>query len=189
MATHCTSDCLIAPSPWIQRFIDLCAPKSHALDVAAGPGRHTAWMLLKGFRVTSVDIDVRQLEPLVGQPGLTLECRDLENEPWPYAPESFDVIVVTFYLHRAHFKHYWESLKPGGLFLMETFTQANQAIWGRPRNPDHYLKPRELLTLCPPEASLIAYEEGLTNEDRAVQRIVWAKPGPCDPYAYRLQAS
>ena len=109
-------------------------------------------------------------------------------EPWPYAEEAFDAIIVTNYLYRAHFPHYWRSLKSGGLFLMETFTTVNTAIWGRPRSPEHVLQPGELLRLAPPEARICAYEEGLNADELGLERIVWLKPGDAEVLALRLGA-
>ena len=107
---------------------------------------------------------------------------------WPYAEEAFDAIIVTNYLYRAHFSHYWRSLKSGGLFLMETFTTVNTAIWGRPRSPEHVLQPGELLRLAPQEARICAYEEGLNADELGLERIVWLKPGDAEVLALRLGA-
>ena len=89
-------------------------------------------------------IDLTGVEALAELPNVTLECRDLEGEPWPWEAERFAGIVVTNYLHRPHFPHYWDSLMPGGVLIMETFTEANMMIWEHPRNPDHYLTEGEL---------------------------------------------
>lgn len=182
----CHCDAMMRPSAWVMRFAVLLPRRAHVLDVACGEGRHTAYFALRGARVTAVDIDLHAIEPLAGAPGITLECRDLEKEPWPYADEAFDAIVVTNYLHRPHFEHYMRSLRPGGVFIMETFTKANGLIWGRPRNPAHYLLERELLMLTPAEAHIVAYEEGMTTEDHAVARIVWTKPADAEPYGQPL---
>lgn len=166
------------PSSWVKRFTPLFDKREEVLDLAAGEGRHTAWLLLSGFRVRAVDQDVSALEPLVGIEALRLECRDLENEPWPYENETFGAIVVTNYLHRAHFPYYWSSLRLGGHFVMETFTRANKAIWGRPSRPEHFLEEGELLRLTPSGARIVAFESGETLRGVAVERIVWQKPGP-----------
>lgn len=179
-------NCMRYPSAWVMRFADELPPRARVLDLACGEGRHTGLFLMKGFRVTAVDIDLSYVEPLAGTPELTLECRDLENEPWPYGKDMFDAIVVTNYLHRPHFPHYAESLAPGGLFIMETFTETNTRIWGRPRNPEHYLLPGELLKLAPKDARIVAYEEGLTTLDYGVERIVWMKPGRAERLAVSL---
>ncbi len=185
-APVCDCGALMRPSAWVMRFAGLVSRHARVLDVACGEGRHTAFFALRGAAVTAVDIDLRAVECLAGASGITLECRDLEAEPWPYEDESFDAIIVTNYLHRAHFPHYWRTLKPGGVFIMETFTKANGLIWGRPRNPEHYLLERELLRLAPEAAHIVAYEEGMTTEDHAVARIVWTKPAPAEPYGEPL---
>lgn len=187
MASNCVSNCMELPSAWLMRFAPLLARRAEVLDVACGQGRHSAYLALRGCRVTAVDIDAAEVEAgFAGNPDVVVECRDLENEAWPYAPERFDAVIVFNYLWREHFPHYWSSLRPGGLFLMETFTKANAAIWGRPKNPAHFLNERELLTLLPPEAHIIAYEEGLTVDDRAVERIAAVKPAGAEPYAWAL---
>lgn len=184
----CTCNCSALPSAWVMRFLSILPRGARILDVAAGEGRHTSLFLLEGFNVTAVDVDVSNLEPLVGTLGLTLECRDLEAEPWPYGKEAFDGIVVTNYLHREHFPHYWESLAPGGIFLMETFLRSNEYIWGRPKNPAHGFENGELLRLMPEGARIIAYEEGMASDNRLVARIAFAKPGRVEPYGYPLRA-
>ena len=181
-------NCMRYPSAWVMRFADELPARARVLDLACGEGRHTGLFLMKGCRVTAVDIDLSHVEALAGTPGLTLECRDLENEPWPYGEDQFDAIVVTNYLHRPHFPHYFASLAPGGLFIMETFTEVNTRIWGRPRNQDHYLLPGELLRLAPSDVRIVAYEEGLTELDYGVERIVWMKPGPVEKLAISLGA-
>ena len=122
MAKNPYAQALNQPSPWVMRWRHLLSHHGQILDLACGGGRHTALLALENFDVLAVDIDVTQVEPLGDLPNVTIECRDLENEPWPWEAERFAGIIVTNYLHRPHFAHYWESLAPGGLFLMETFT-------------------------------------------------------------------
>ncbi|MFU0841167.1 MAG: Methyltransf-11 domain-containing protein [Burkholderia sp.] len=173
------------PSDWVLRWKHLIG-RGEVLDVACGQGRHTAMLRLEGRQVLACDIDVSDVEWLSDDPLVTVECRDLENEPWPWAPERFAGIIVTNYLCRKHFPHYWESLRPEGIFIMETFTEANGMIWGHPKNPDHFLKEGELLSLMPRGARLIAYEEGVKPSGWCVARTVWAKPGDATPYGYDL---
>lgn len=90
-------NCMRYPSAWVMRFADELPARARVLDLACGEGRHTGLFLMKGCRVTAVDIDLSHVEALAGTPGLTLECRDLENEPWPYGEDQFDAIVVTNY--------------------------------------------------------------------------------------------
>ena len=139
MARNDYSECFTRPSPWVLCWKHLLPRQGEVLDVACGPGRHTALLALEGHRVLACDIDLTGVEALAELPNVTLECRDLEGEPWPWEAERFAGIVVTNYLHRPHFPYYWDSLMPGGVLIMETFTEANMMIWEHPRNPDHYL--------------------------------------------------
>ncbi len=166
----------LSPLPWVRRFEHYIPRGGEVLDIACGGGRHSAYMLLKGHQVLGVDAMTDDIAPLVGTPGFTLEKRDLEADPWPYEPNRFSAIVVSYYLHREHFPHYFESLKPGGLFIMETFTEENTRRSGRPRSPDHFLYLGELARLMPEGAQMLAYDETDTEVGTAVARIVWRKP-------------
>ena len=186
MFTPGSCPAMITPSRWVTRFAPLIRPRGHVLDVACGAGRHTAWFLLNGFSVTAVDVDVRAMEPLVGTPGLTVEARDLEGEEWPWEAERFDAIVVTNYLFRDHFEHYWRSLREGGIFIMETFLRANRDIWGRPARDAHSWAENEILGFIPAGARLVALEQGITSRNLARCRLAYAKPSRAEPLAYPL---
>ena len=64
-------------------------------------------------------------------------------------PATFDLIVVTRYLHRPLFPRLVEALAPGGVLVYETFL-VGQAERGHPRNPAFLLEPGELLRLVHP---------------------------------------
>lgn len=158
-----------APSPWVTRFAPLIAPGGAVLDVAAGSGRHTRFMVERGHPVTAVD---RDTAALAHEPGVTIVQADLEDgSPWPLAGRTFAGIVVTNYLHRPLFPRLLESLLPGGVLLYETFARGNEQF-GRPRNPDFLLKPGELLEAFA-ALTVVAYEHGRVESPRpkVVQRI------------------
>ncbi len=70
---------------------------------------------------------------------------DLEGGAWPLAGRQFDAVIVVHYLHRPLFPHLLaEAVAPGGVLIYETFARGNEQF-GRPRNPDFLLRPRELL--------------------------------------------
>lgn len=52
-----------APS-WVVRFAPLIPRAAPVLDVAAGGGRHTRFLLGRGHRVVAVDLDVSRLGDL-----------------------------------------------------------------------------------------------------------------------------
>lgn len=163
------------PSPWVLRW-SREVPPGPVLDLACGSGRHTGFLALTGREVVACDIDTRQAASLSDLPNVRIVTADLEQGPWPFEKDAFAGIVVTSYLHRVHFPLYYESLAPGWLFIMETFTRANKERWGHPRRPEHFLEPGELFRLMPPEADLVAYEECETDGRTFVARTAWRKP-------------
>src|SRR5215831_21131607 len=71
-----------APSPWIERFAAKIPTGGVVLDLAAGGGRHSRFLLARGHPVVAIDRDVEVLVGL-GHPGLTVIQADLECGRWP----------------------------------------------------------------------------------------------------------
>ncbi|WP_169566002.1 class I SAM-dependent methyltransferase [Sneathiella limimaris] len=129
-------------SEWLQRHYSRIRPGGTVLDLAAGSGRHSVYLADRGYQVTAVDIETRQLEEL-GRDDIEILQADLENEPWPLEGRRFDGIIVTHYLWRPLFPKIRQSLTDGGVIIYETFAEGNERF-GRPRNPDFLLKDGEL---------------------------------------------
>ncbi|MDH3232445.1 MAG: class I SAM-dependent methyltransferase [Alphaproteobacteria bacterium] len=169
----------LAPSDWITRFAGLVRPGGSVLDLAAGSGRHTRYFLGLGHPVVAIDRDVSRLAELdtgTGGSEITAEVVEADLEggaPWPLAERRFDAVVVTNYLYRPLFSHLRNALAPDGVLLYETFAVGNEA-YGRPRNPDHLLRPGELLEMARGALTVIAYECGMVRRSAGpavVQRI------------------
>jgi len=90
---------------------------------------------------------------------VSVECRDIETDAWPYAPSSFDAIIVCNYLWRPTFASSLATIKPGGVLLYETFMDGNER-YGKPSRPDFLLRSNELLTLTRDTFRVVTYEEG-----------------------------
>ncbi|MEO7253331.1 MAG: class I SAM-dependent methyltransferase [Casimicrobium sp.] len=146
------------PSAWMIRHAGFVKAKTTLLDVASGRGRHSKFFASRGVLVTAVDRDAAALTSIRGTNGVTIEQRDLENNPWPYAPESFDCIVVCNYLWRPTAAALIATLKPGGLLLYETFMVGNERF-GSPSRPDFLLRPNELLQWVSGSFKSIAFEQ------------------------------
>jgi SAM-dependent methyltransferase len=167
----------IPASAWVERFVPQAQGEQHALDVAAGSGRHTRLLLDRGWLVTAVDRDTSALTPaLGGSDRVTVVAADLETtDGWPFAGRTFDAVIVTNYLHRPLFPRLIEALAPGGLMIYETFARGHEAI-GRPRRPEFLLNEGELLEVCR-RLTIVAYESGLVRNGQAlVQRVCAARP-------------
>jgi len=167
-----------APSGWILRFSHLIPVESGILDLACGHGRHARYFAESGHYVTAVNRDRDALDSLAGIDGVETMQADLESgERWPLERRSFGGVIVANYLHRPLLPHIVDSVAPGGVLLYETFARGN-AAFGRPSNPDFLLNPGELLDAVQGKLRVIAYEDGIIEGPRAVQRIaaIWRYP-------------
>jgi len=152
-------------SPWVSRFAPL-VPDGPVLDVACGGGRHARLFLERGHKVTAMDRDLGATHA----PGAELIQADLEDgSPWPLPGRLFAGVVVTNYLWRPLLPRLVEALAPGGVLIYETFAQGNERF-GSPRNPDFLLARGELLRVAE-GLCVVAYEDGIEDEARVVQRI------------------
>ena len=163
---------IVAPSAWVERFAALVPPGATVLDVACGAGRHARLFLSRGHPVTAVDRDTSRLEPSPGAPRLTVVEADLETGPWPLGDSRFGGVVVANYLHRPLFAALIAAVAPGGALIYETFADGNERL-GKPRNPDHLLRPGELLDAVRGSLRVVAYEalEVTTPRPAVVQRM------------------
>lgn len=159
-------------SAWLIRFSPYLKAGSRVLEIAAGNGRNTRFLAGLGCRVTAADIHLAP-EPVDGVQYL---LTDLENDPWPFEPESFDAVVGINYLWRPRFSELLDCVRPGGLFLYETFTRDQSILGFGPKNPQHLLEKGELLRLIPSEWHILAFEDGRTDNDRHLQRIAAVRP-------------
>jgi hypothetical protein len=160
-------------SPWVRRFADLIPAGGSVLDLAAGGGRHTRFLLGLGHRVTAVDRDIPALADLCDHPAATILAADLEDgRPWAFSSQRFAGVVVTNYLHRPLLPDIVASVAPGGCPIYETFAVGNERF-GKPSNPDFLLRPGELLEAVRGHLTVIAYENLEVAEPKPaiVQRI------------------
>ena len=165
-----------APSKWMERFCPLFASGGSVLDVACGAGRNARLFSEKGFQVTGVDIDERCRGYLESLQNAKFVQADIEEGPWPFAAESFDVVEVSFYLYRDLLPKLAETVKPGGYLIYETFMMPFDGFDGnRAKNPDFVLKPLELVDVFRDSLEIVAYEESLLEKGDCVQRFVGRK--------------
>ena len=163
---------VLAPSPWVVRWAPLIRPGSEVLDLACGTGRHARFLAARGCSVVAADRDAEAIAALAAVPGVFTRMADLEGAAWPFAPSSFDAVVVANYLHRPLFSPIVAALRPGGVLVYETFMVGNERF-GRPSNPQFLLRPGELLAAVQGQLEVVAFEQGEVGAPRpaVVQRI------------------
>ena len=161
----------------MQRHSPLIPHSGPILDIAAGSGRHTQYLLDKGHTVVSIDKDVSRLAQIKSS-HLSIARLYLEApQPWPFKNSAFAAIIVTNYLHRPVFPQIIKALDVGGVLVYETFANGNEKF-GKPTNPDYLLKAGELIQLTLGHLHVLAYEDLTVDQPRPaqIQRIVASRP-------------
>jgi tellurite methyltransferase len=157
------------PRSFLVNHVDLLPTHGLALDVAMGLGGNASLLLQRGLRVIGVDISevaVRQAKTHL--PDLMAVVADLAHFHFP--PATFDLILNFFYLQRNLWPVYVRALRPGGILVLETLTEAMLTI--HPEIPPRYLlQPTELSTAFPCLETLV-YQEGWQNLDSRHPRSV-----------------
>ena len=162
------------PSEWIKKYLKKNINNKNLLDLACGSGRHSIYASSLGYKVTSVDINKNKLSTLTLKKFISpIQLNIEEPNSWPFIDKSFNVVIVTNYLHRPIFKHIISSIKLNGILLYETFSKENSQF-GRPNNPDYLLNSLELFLLAKKyRMEILNYEENMIEfpNKKAIQRI------------------
>lgn len=154
---------VFGPSAWVLQHAHLYSGRRRVLDVACGRGRHALLCAAAGFAVTAMDRDATALAQLASSAaalGVAVDIRetDLEVSGYSFAPETWDLVIVTRFLHRPLFPALRAALAPGGLLVYETFTVGQRDEPTGPSRPEFLLEPGELVDLVAPLDVLHAYE-------------------------------
>lgn len=175
-------DARFVPTPFVTGCLPHLPPTGRALDIAAGAGRHVIGLARHGLRVDAVDISEHGLAlaqqrwravtpPLPHPPQLIVA--DIER-PWlPHA--AYDVVLVSFFLHRPLFPLIKTRLRPGGWLIYESFTvEQADAPPHHPIRPHFLLAPHELKNAFA-DFDLLFYDEGW-HHGKATAQLLARKP-------------
>jgi len=127
----------------------LLPTEGRALDLACGLGANSVLLAKAGLKVEAWDLSpvaIEQLQQQVTTEELAIYPKVHNVIQSPPKLNSFDVIVVSFFLERALCSSLVAALKPGGLLFYQTHCQQ-KVIQQGPSNPDYLLADNELLAL------------------------------------------
>lgn len=158
---------------WVPRF-----PPGRALDVAAGLGRHALFLARRGWTVDAVDISMVGLRILsrrarAAHLRINLILADLDQ--LQLRPDSYDLVVQTFFFQRRLLPRLRRWVRPGGLVYIETHLAGPDA----PGAGRHALAPGTLGRLFE-RWEILALDEGIHPEGRrriATARLLARRPG------------
>ncbi|MGH2486503.1 MAG: class I SAM-dependent methyltransferase [Ktedonobacterales bacterium] len=84
--------------PLLERAAALAPKKGRALDLGAGAGRDTRYLLAQGFEVTAVDADPRAVALLAARPRDRLRVVQSTFQDFSFGTASYDLISAQFAL-------------------------------------------------------------------------------------------
>jgi len=136
------------PWPLLIHAASLAARNGHALDLGAGAGRDTRYLLEQGFEVTAVDADPGSVALLSALPQARLHVVQSSFEDFAFA--TYDLINAQFALPftpRDRFAEVFGRLKaalsPSGVFVGQFFGVNDQ--WNSPDRDMTFLGRAEAL--------------------------------------------
>lgn len=151
-------------------------PKGKALDLAAGEGRNGVFLAKNGFDVLGLDISevgLQKAQKLAAENNVTIETRAVDLETTKLEKNTYDVVVCMYYMQRDLFPQIKESLKSGGMVVVETHNV--DYLKYSPGFPKKYaLQTNELLEIFK-DFKIIRYQSN-DNGKNAYSSIIAQKP-------------
>lgn len=144
---YAAADARLVPPAETLAWLPAPEQRDLALDLACGTGRHTRALLDAGYRVVATDISRVALDALRASLAHRTSAAlvQLDVDAWPFAEESFDVIVQIDFLDRGALAAIRRTVKPGGLLLIDTFAGPPQPGRPGPQRADWRLEHGELV--------------------------------------------
>jgi len=133
-----------APNRYLASQAARLAPGMRALAIGDGEGRNGVWLATQGLEVTAVDWSARGLakaSALAAARGVALTAEVADLAAWDWPERRFDLIAWIFvHLPPADravaCRGVLRALRPGGLFVLECFTPAQEGRRsGGPKDP------------------------------------------------------
>ena len=160
--------------------------KGKALVLAMGEGRNAVYLAEHGFDVTGVDISavgIEKCERLAEERGVVVNSVVANLTDYDMGSEQYDLITNFYFFDKSILPGVIDSLKPGGIFIFETYSRDHpQHSKFGPKNPDYLVKPNELLEIFKSlrilyyEDTVTELNEGMHKGKAALIRLIARKP-------------
>ena len=150
----------------LKENLHLLPNNGRALDLACGFGANAILMAQQGLKVDAwdiADVPIAALKDIALEQQLSIHAEVRDVEAHPPEPETFDVIIVSYFLNRDIIPALIQALKPGGLIYYQTFTQQRVSSRG-PQQTEFRLADQELLHLFSGLQVLFYREEGRVGD-------------------------
>ena len=150
----------------LKENLHLLPDNGRALDLACGLGANSILLAQQGLKVDAwdvADVPIAALQDVAIKRQLSIQAEVRDVEAYPPEPDTFDVIVVSYFLCRDISPALIQALKPGGLIYYQTFTQSRISDRG-PQRAEFRLADQELLHLFSRLQVLLYREEGCVGD-------------------------
>jgi tellurite methyltransferase len=132
----------------LQQHAAMLPKQGCALDLACGLGRNAIFLAQQGLECDAIDVSdvaLARLKHYADEENLKINTLRADIEQDGLTSKQYDLIVVSYFLHRPLFAAIQRALKPGGLLFYQTFVQAQtEAPQAKPINTRFCLKHNEL---------------------------------------------
>ena len=173
------------PTAFLKEKLSLLK-KGKALVLAMGEGRNAVYLAENGFDVTGVDISevgIEKCEQLAEERGVVVHSIVADLTDYDMGKEKYDLITNFYFYDKSILTGVIESLRPGGIFIFETYSRDHpkHSKFG-PKNPDYLVKPNELLEIFKSlrilyyEDTVTELDEGMHKGKAALIRLIARKP-------------
>ena len=147
--------------------------KGKAVVLAMGEGRNAVYLAENGFDVTGVDISevgIEKCERLAEERGVLVNSIVADLADYDMGTEQYDLITNFYFYDKSILPKVIDSLKPGGIFIFETYSRDHPKFskFG-PKNPDYLVKPNELLEIFK-SLRILYYEDTVTELDEGMHK-------------------
>jgi len=150
----------------LKENLHLLPGQGRALDLACGLGGNAMLLAQQGLHVDAwdiADVPVSALQDIALKRQLSIQAELRDVETHPPEPETFDVIVVSYFLQRDIVAEMIDAVKAGGLIYYQTFTRQRVSDRG-PQQAEFRLADQELLHLFSGVQVVFYREEGLIGD-------------------------